>query len=298
MDLVYRLNKHSKVATILRGVFQPITYPLIGGLVKLAVLRHHLAIVNHDEFINAWKNRPRSRPLLTVSNHYSCLDDLLFGSLLSLFDLTRVDRYRWSLAAVDICFTNTLYSMFFNWGKCVPVWRKVCDPNTGEVIHPGGGVYQPSMNFSIELLNRGEWVHVFPQGRVIQPYERCVMAKKPLRWGIGRLIAECTVDPLVLPIWHCGFDTLNPSVKPTVRQTLSCILGKPRCLTIVIGAPIDFSRLRRELSANWFAYQSSAEFRSSVHARLTAFVQHSLCSLKTLAERLHDQSIQMHISKQ
>lgn len=48
---------------------------------------------------------------------------------LSLKNLIRSGRMRWSLAAHDICFTNKMHSYFFMLGKCIPVIR-------------GKGVYQ------------------------------------------------------------------------------------------------------------------------------------------------------------
>ena len=95
-------------------------------------------------------------------------------------------RFRWILAANDILFTNSIFSLIFSLGRCIPTIR-------------GGGVYQEAVDFCIEKLNVGEWVHVFPEGRVN-------MAKENIRlkWGVGRLIFESKITPIVIPIWHLG----------------------------------------------------------------------------------------------
>lgn len=98
-------------------------------------------------------DRSPNQPLLTISNHYSCFDDPAIWGCLKLKNVCSRKRIRWSMAAHDICFTNRIHSLFFMFGKCIPVVR-------------GEGVYQPAVDLCIEKLKQGDWVHVFPEGRV------------------------------------------------------------------------------------------------------------------------------------
>lgn len=109
---------------------------------------------------------------------------LLVAGVLPLKYVCSSKRIRWALAAHDICFTRKSHSTFFMYGKCIPCVR-------------GGGVFQPAVDACIDKLHLGEWVHVFPEGKVNmeQEYIR-------FKWGVGRMIFESPVVPIIIPIWH------------------------------------------------------------------------------------------------
>lgn len=153
-------------------------------------------VINRHYLVNLLDSRPLLQPIITVTNHASCFDDPGLWSILPPRHVLNVDVIRWSLTAHDICFTQPLHSQFFARGKCVPVIR-------------GSGVYQRALDFCLDRLNEGSWVHVFPEGRVNMDNELI-----RFKWGVGRLIAESKVLPIVIPFWHCGMNEVLPNVYP------------------------------------------------------------------------------------
>ncbi|XP_014243674.1 tafazzin homolog [Cimex lectularius] len=200
-------------------------------------------------------DRRNNVPLITVSNHDSCFDDPGIWGCLKWRHVLSGSKMRWSLAAHDICFTNKLHSYFFMLGKCIPVIR-------------GNGVYQDAINFCLEKLQQGEWVHVFPEGRVNTTKEFI-----RLKWGVGRMIYESPITPIVVPIWHIGMEEILPNEPPYILKT-----GKR--VTFNFGEPINFSNLLKELRA---ARANAEQARKAI----TDKIQVELMKLKLQTESLH-----------
>jgi monolysocardiolipin acyltransferase len=133
-------------------------------------------------------------------------------------------KCRWSLGAKEVCFTQPWHSIMFRLGQVLPIVR-------------GAGVYQPVMDQILEELNRGCWLHIYPEGKVN-------MDKSFLRlkWGVGRLITDAAVTPIVLPFYHHGLDTILANYPPYVPQT------KKR-ITVVWGEPLYLDAFLTDLRA-------------------------------------------------
>ena len=102
-------------------------------------------------------------------------------------ELMQQQKMRWGLAASDICYRKPWHGTVMALGKCPPCVR-------------GMGVYQKAVDFVIDRLNEGDWLHIFPEGKVNM--ERKQLYR--LKWGIGRIVSELNVPPLIVPFWHIG----------------------------------------------------------------------------------------------
>ncbi|KJE89614.1 acyltransferase [Capsaspora owczarzaki ATCC 30864] len=167
---------------------------------------------------HALDHRPAGTPLITIANHVSCLDEPLIWGTLNFADF-QPHRMRWSVGASDICFTNPVFSFFFGAGQTLPIVR-------------GAGVYQPCMDFAVELLNAGRWIHIFPEGKVVQTGNMI-----PFKWGVGQLIVRSATTPVVVPIYHRGLeDVLPESFRPRIPRPFKRV-------DVLYGEPIELDEL-------------------------------------------------------
>lgn len=104
-------------------------------------------------------------------------------------------------------------------------------------------------------LARGEWMHIFPEGRV--GYTGMLL---PLRWGVGKIICDAVAAgdgsaPEVLPLYHSGMGEVMPRHAwiPRVGKTVEVVVGEPldlsdlTCRCNIKGE--DQRQLWRELAA-------------------------------------------------
>lgn len=64
-----------------------------------------------------------------------------------------------------------------------------------------------------------------------------------LKWGVGKLILESPVTPIVVPICHLGMDQVLPNEPPYMLKIRKKV-------TMNYGDPIDFSELLQKLRAS------------------------------------------------
>jgi monolysocardiolipin acyltransferase len=208
----------------------------------------------HDE-----ARRERNQGLITVMNHVTTIDDpAAVAIFLSPADMTihARERARWTMCATDRCFRNPFVSKVLSWGKVIPVER-------------GKGIHQPGMDRAVELLEDGDWINVFPEGR----RSRTGKLQIPLRAGVGRLVADAKVCPVVVPVVHRGIEQVLPR-----GAWLPLTSGKP--MTVRVGKPIEFGPLVSRLRA-----QGTSE--AEVYEAVTAEIQAAMLELEEEAETDH-----------
>lgn len=203
-----------------------------------------------DKLRRAITAREKGVPLLTVCNHQSVLDDpAVFAGVLPLRITANPLLMRWGLCAEEYCFGTPATASMFGAGKVFPIKR-------------GRGIFQPALAPMLTKLDQGEWVHLFPEARIWQevgtptrdsdglfasstgrrvPGAPPGTKLGPLKWGVGRLIADAERTPMVLPFFHLGMDRLMPQDANNDLTTSWPTWGNT--VRLRVGDPVDVADL-------------------------------------------------------
>jgi len=241
--------------------------PIVGGAGKVFLSAFNRTnIHNRHTFLEHVHKRDPGTPLLTICNHESMLDDpFLMGRLCDVRTLLTPHVMRWGVGAQEILFRNIFTSWVMVHGKIISVVR-------------GNGVYQSGMSFAVEQLNRGQWVHIFPEGKVTLDPVR-------LKWGVGRLISECVSEPIVLPYWHCGMNKVYPTEKPMcLPKSFPRVPRFGKQVTVLFGEPVRYREVLDKCRRDGVCEMMTRK-------KLTDMVEESLYKLKVEAEKLHSQHL-------
>ncbi|XP_078340785.1 tafazzin-like [Crassostrea virginica] len=234
---------------------------LAGGIFKIYLEKlNNCTVYNRERMINTVDQvRKSGRSLITYCNHDSCIDDPTTLAMMKWRQVLNGKRLRWVLVADEICFTSKVMALFFSLGKAIPVIR-------------GEGIYQTPMDFALDKIDQGGWVHIFPEGKI--NLEKTYIRFK---WGIGRLLTEAQQCPIVLPYAHVGMDDALPTKTPYIPRIKQKI-------TILVGNPIDFSEELERLKHK----MTTTELRK----HFTDILQEKLRALHKEAQELHRQEDQ------
>ena len=192
-------------------------------------------IENHKQLTDLISKRGRGTPLITVSNHCSSLDEPLLFSALVPWPMKQW-QLRWSLCNDDMFFKlgPVFAQLFFAAARGLPIYR-------------GRSIDQPTFREFCSKARDGGWCHIFPEGRIWQPWKLQKEARRlgPLRPGVGKLIAHCErEDPVVIPFYHTGMHRVLPQVPNSRAQAFPPKTGNT--LRVRVGQPIPVGDLLAE----------------------------------------------------
>ena len=170
-----------------------------------------------DKLENAVRERDHAVPLLTVSNHVSAGDDpLMLAPLLPLHLWFDGQSVKWTFCASNRCFTSPALSRMFSFLKILPLYRNV-------------GLEESGLGAGLERLQRGDWIHIFPEGTRNTTSEKSLHRCRP---GVGFLIAESPECPIVIPMVHSGMEGILPKGASGLKTGNEVF--------VLVGDPLDF----------------------------------------------------------
>ncbi|KAH3688475.1 hypothetical protein WICPIJ_000538 [Wickerhamomyces pijperi] len=236
------------------------------------------------------RSQSENRGVVSIMNHMSMVDDPFLWGCLPWSYYRDVDHIRWCLGARNVCFKGTFLSYFFSLGKILPTDRFGRGPFQGSIeaairlLSPDdtlGLIYDGSESVkskwlsyqrddsAIEIPNllakkiqseyinpvirsKPSWVHIFPEGFVLQLQPPFNNSMRYFRWGVSRMVLEATRQPIIVPIFSHGFESIAPeSEKKTFKERyLPANFGAT--VKVFIGEPVS-DEIIQKYRAEWLA---------------------------------------------
>ncbi|KAJ3696410.1 hypothetical protein LUZ61_000115 [Rhynchospora tenuis] len=258
--------------SMLVRLLQSVAVPVIGNACH--VFMHglnYVQVFGLEKLHKALLQRPQGKALLTASNHVAAIDDpFVIASLLPPSVMLNANNLRWTLCASDRCFKNPAMSAFFRSVKVLPVSR-------------GNGIYQKGMDMALSKLNKGGWVHIFPEGSRSRDGGKTI---GPAKRGVGRLVMDADAMPIVLPFVHSGMQDIMPV------GTKFPNIGKN--VIVVVGDPLSFDDLLPNKNE-----VLDPESREILYDLVSSRIGRKLQELKTQADKLAlEKSLQISVQNE
>jgi Acyltransferase len=157
---------------------------------------------------------------------------------------TNANLLRWTVCTEELCFNHPATATFFGAGKAIPIQR-------------GGSIYQRGVATLQKRINDGQWVHLYAEGRVWQEQGMPLRDEQgrwcsgsgrcgepwvkvgPLKWGVGKLIANASKTPIVVPIYHRGLNDTMPQDRENQLIFAAPQLQNNTLISVQAGDPIS-----------------------------------------------------------
>lgn len=244
---IYRCNEYAKYVRtnerwggkVIGPLVRYFNLIIIGFLLKFILqVLNTFKVHNQNYLFDAIWNRPKSVGLLTVSNHQSLLDDPGLWAAVIPFWRLRPNSFRWVLCTDDVFFYRKWLQSILAGANGLPIDRgnqsRCCS------------IEQPILEYFKDVVEKGLWGHLFPEGKIWQNY-RFGNGRKLgcFKLGIGKIIAHSKSVPIVIPMYHKGMDRIIPEIEESnikkAARPRSIIPTIGNEIELFIGKPIDFT---------------------------------------------------------
>ncbi|SCU94861.1 LAME_0F09648g1_1 [Lachancea meyersii CBS 8951] len=249
------------------------------GISKFILKTCYNVQLNHfDRLENALdRSVSENRGLMTVMNHMSVVDDPFIWGVFPWRIYRDLDHIRWCLGAHNVCFQSKFLATFFSLGKVLstqrfgggpfqgsidasvrllspddtldlewtPSWAQTPTPtDTPQQAHMAT-VSKLAKNYTPPVKRtKPSWVHVYPEGFVLQLESPYANSMRYFKWGITRMILESTKAPIVVPIFSTGFEKIAPesAAGTKIERYLPRNFGAE--INVTVGDPISEEIIR------------------------------------------------------